>query len=97
MIYYIKLLVNSFFQRKVSSNSGKTTHNSDLTLRCGTYALARSTTHSSLELLLPPQASFQSLTSLPGTQGRGTSLSLVRYTTFVGLNFKKREKYERKY
>ncbi|TGM62959.1 hypothetical protein EHQ94_19735, partial [Leptospira meyeri] len=56
-----------------------TTHNSDLTLRFGTCALTRSATHSSLELLLPPQASFQPLTSPPGTQGRGTSLSLVRY------------------
>ncbi|TGM60082.1 hypothetical protein EHQ94_00060, partial [Leptospira meyeri] len=57
-----------------------TTHNSDLTLRFGTCALTRSATHSPLELLLPPQASFQSLTSLLGTQGRGTSLSLIRYT-----------------
>ncbi|TGM72075.1 hypothetical protein EHQ94_02155 [Leptospira meyeri] len=41
-----------------------TSANSDLTLRFGTYALARSATHSPLALLLLPQASFQSLTSL---------------------------------
>ncbi|PJZ95015.1 hypothetical protein CH358_19315 [Leptospira meyeri] len=41
---------------------------------------------------MPPQASFQSLTSLPGTQGRGTSLSLVRYTTF--FNHKYKDKHE---
>ncbi|TGM74325.1 hypothetical protein EHQ94_00110, partial [Leptospira meyeri] len=45
--------------------------------------LAWSTTHSPLALLLLAQASFQSLTSLTGTQGRGTSFTLVRYTTVV--------------
>ncbi|PKA10841.1 hypothetical protein CH372_17310 [Leptospira meyeri] len=43
-------------------------------------ALARPSANPLLALLLLTQASCQSLTSRSGTQGQGTSVSLVRYT-----------------
>ncbi|TGM61983.1 hypothetical protein EHQ93_11690 [Leptospira meyeri] len=36
-----------------------------------------------MSLLLPTQASCQSLTSRPGLRAQPTSVSLVRYTTFL--------------
>ena len=59
-----------------------TSHNSDLTLRFGTSPRSVSDTFLSGTPLA--SASFVPVPNVPsGTQGRGTSLSLVRYASYL--------------
>ncbi|TGM73613.1 hypothetical protein EHQ96_00140 [Leptospira levettii] len=50
-------------------------------------ALARPPANCPPVTRLHPQTTCQSLTSRSGTQGRTTSVSLVRYTIFAKFNF----------